>query len=451
MQAPVEKVREDLRRLQDRGGLDDKVPPDVAVRWVQVRSLLFREPEFEARYPAAYTLLLEPHFREIGDELIGISLPSFGVRILQHAPKAHGPTVSMRDRHHDTFSSRYSGSRKMEGQTPLADQDYARLDTSYLRGLLLDILGRDEYWERVHVRYRDPDLQDRVGAPNRAVVRITDLRLALDLDPDELKTSLIYSLNSLKRPFTAEGVVQWKQQVLDVEADLKDQGFEDRKVRTAAMSFAAAALLLFLDLDMPGAENEKSSKLDDRIWSLAQIIRKLAASLDDGADELEKLIAARKVGEKARFGDKYYEALTDYRLGLDPKELIAPKLGYTPYDYETNKGSTSWKKRIKEKLAVAEEIEREKYPRAAAIFANKDNEHVQRKALQAYDLFTENLLSSSLPGVPSASRERWDWWGVKVGKKLNINTRTKRGREITKAYVDLGYFIKNGAKPPSSL
>lgn len=94
MQAPVERVREDLRRLQDRGGLDDKVPPDVAVRWVQIRALLFREPEFEARYPAAYTLLLEPHFREIGDELIGISLPSFGVRIIQYAPEAHGPRVS---------------------------------------------------------------------------------------------------------------------------------------------------------------------------------------------------------------------------------------------------------------------------------------------------------------------------------------------------------------------
>jgi hypothetical protein len=79
----------------------------------------------------------------------------------------------------------------MEGTPPVADQDYARLDTSYLRGLLLDIIGRDEYWERIHVRYRDPELQDRIGAPDRAVVRITDLRLALDLDPDKLKKSLI--------------------------------------------------------------------------------------------------------------------------------------------------------------------------------------------------------------------------------------------------------------------
>lgn len=112
MQAPVEKVREDLRRRQESSGQAHNIPHDVAARWVQVRSLLFREPEFETRYPAAYTLLLEPHFREIGDELIGISLPSFGVRILQHAPETRGPNISRHDRHHDTFSSRYPGSRK---------------------------------------------------------------------------------------------------------------------------------------------------------------------------------------------------------------------------------------------------------------------------------------------------------------------------------------------------
>jgi hypothetical protein len=39
----------------------------------------------------------------------------------------------------------------------------------------------------------------------------------------------------LEKPFTADGVVRWKRQVLDVEADLTDQGFEERAVGTAVM------------------------------------------------------------------------------------------------------------------------------------------------------------------------------------------------------------------------
>ena len=37
MQVPVEQVREDLQHLQESGELDEKVPRDVATRWVQTR------------------------------------------------------------------------------------------------------------------------------------------------------------------------------------------------------------------------------------------------------------------------------------------------------------------------------------------------------------------------------------------------------------------------------
>ena len=118
MQVSVGQVRDDIRHLQESGELDPKVPPDVVSRWIQVRALLFREPEFETRYPAAYRLLLEPHYQEIGHELIGIFLPSFGVHILQHAPEAQGPSVSRNDRHNDAFSSRIPGREGWRARPP---------------------------------------------------------------------------------------------------------------------------------------------------------------------------------------------------------------------------------------------------------------------------------------------------------------------------------------------
>ena len=52
-------------------------------------------------------------------------------------------------------------------------------------------------------------------------------RLAINFDPDKLKTSLILAFQLLERPVTAEGVIRWKQQVLDLEGDLSERGFED--------------------------------------------------------------------------------------------------------------------------------------------------------------------------------------------------------------------------------
>ncbi|MDP9474948.1 MAG: hypothetical protein M3R38_04540 [Actinomycetota bacterium] len=444
MQVPVDEVQDDILRFRDDGTLESELR-DKASRYMQLQELLFREPEFETRYPAAYALLLERHYPEITDELSGLHLPSFDVRVLRQAPERHLRRSGELDGHKDAFSATRG---KMEGRTPLADQDYEYLDAGYLRGLLLEILRREEYWERLHPRYRDPDLLVRYSAPGRTPIRLTDLRLATALDPDDLKRSLIRPLRLLERPVSSESVVRWKRLVLDRGADLSEQGFKEDEVGIVVISFAAAALLLFLDLDMPGVRDGKSSLLDAKVWSLARVVKDLAQSLNEGADELEKLLAGRKPGNQTALERKYYDALSHYRIRGSLREA-AEHLGINPYDKVTGRGTKSWKKRTREKLIKAEELEKKRHPRAASIFANRDNEHIRRKALRAHELFLEGIFSDFATPTPPVPRDRWDWWGRNLGKQLRVNTRTRRGREITKAYVDLGWSIRDNVPPLS--
>jgi hypothetical protein len=445
MQAPVEKVKEDLRGLKERGKLE-KPLPDVAKRWRQVRELLFREPEFEARYPAAYAILLESYYPEIMGELIGLRLPSFGIRISRNEPKDHIGRKSVEDSYSDAYSVRASD---MEGKTLLADQSYIGLDPGHLRAILLEIVSRDEYWERIHARYRDPELIDNYQVPTKSLVRITDLRLAVNLEAKVIKDNLVAVLDLLERPVTAHSVFEWKQKVLALDAAFLEQMPGDRESSVATISFAAAALLLFIDLDMPGVENGSSYRLAEQIRSLATVIRDLTRSLDKSAEELESLLANRRAGHPARLEKQYYRALELYRLGLPP-EAVLGVLDIKPYNPETGKGTRAWKKRLKEKLLLAEQIERRTFPRAAKIFANRDNEYIRLKARQAYYLFTQEFgLDQESVFIPPTARVRWDWWGIKLGRTLCINTRTKRGREITKAYLELGFSQARGVPPLS--
>ena len=59
-----------------------KVPTDADTRLRYLRDLLGHETEFQARYPVAYELLFGR-----SEQIGGLPLPSFGVRILHHEPQ----------------------------------------------------------------------------------------------------------------------------------------------------------------------------------------------------------------------------------------------------------------------------------------------------------------------------------------------------------------------------
>ncbi len=237
----------------------------------------------------------------------------------------------------------------------------------------------------------------------------------------------------LKRIKAAELVWEAKRDLSLFER--VEREFGDPRVGTAAVSFAAAALFLFIDLDMPGLRESKPFRLAEQIESLARIIRNLAVKLDEASGELGSLLANRGAGRQARSEGECYRALGAYRMGYEP-ETVAEWLGITPYSSRTGEGTRDWRARLRRILARGEEAERKHYPRAAAVFANRDNPHVRRKAETAYLTYDED-------------EERFGhqhaWWNV--GRAIHVNYQTQRGVEVVNAYIELGSCIVNEIPP----
>ena len=152
-------------------------PEDSRVRFRQLQQLLVREPEFITRYPEAHEILFP---RMAGS---GLPLPSFGIRVLRNQPHpvARIPKSFLEG---DAYSVTYSHHKELE--SPLADQSFWAVEKGILRGLLLAILSREEYSERIVPSYCDPELFEGKEVRRKFAVRITDLRLAIDLDPGDL-------------------------------------------------------------------------------------------------------------------------------------------------------------------------------------------------------------------------------------------------------------------------
>jgi len=128
---------------------------------------------------------------------------------------------------------------------------------------------------------------------------------------------------------------------------------------------------------MPGIDKTSSYRLAEQIESLASIVRKLVQRLRRSTEGLVKLVANRSSGNHSELPGNNYIALQRYRLGQHDLEQTAEWLGITPYSSRTGKGTRDWKARVKQRLREGKEFEDENYPRAAAIFANKDNPHVR--------------------------------------------------------------------------
>ena len=87
-------------------------------------------------------------------------------------------------------------------------------------------------------------------------------------------------------------------QPIQTQSDLLARQFGNEETGIAAVSFTAAALWLFLDLDMPGIEKASSYRLAEQVASLASIIRKLTQRLRRSTEDLSKLIANRSSGNR---------------------------------------------------------------------------------------------------------------------------------------------------------
>ena len=443
MNTPVEEIK----RLRESGALHKlhpdipHVPEDVALRWRQLRELLRREPEFETRFPTAYDLLRGGFDQTRGR--VGISLPSFGIQIAPHDPLPHTTPVG-----HYSGDDAYSSSTGPHGDIVEAGpqnvgRKSAAFDLAYLRGVLLAMLVREEYRERIFGT-SDPKLLAALKAPDTASVRLTDLRLAMSLKPEALHMSrsergLVSALRLLRTPITTDCVIQWKWKTLGEHTDLLEQEFGDLRNGTIAVSFATAALCLFIDFDMPHLQNAKPYRLAEQIEKLAKEIRRLSSSLNSAATELDTLLANRPAHRAPRSDNDYYQALWSYRMGCS-LENIADQLSITRWNSATPErgGTKGWKRNVEQKIVRGKRVEDERYPRAAAIFDKEDNPFVRRKALEAYAAHQDYLREQE-----EDEEEPEYYLGLwAVGVKIRANGRNRRGHEIVDAYIQLGCCIE---------
>jgi hypothetical protein len=217
------------------------VPDDPRIRLGYLRELLADEVEFEARYPVAYELLFEQH-----SAISGLPLASFDarvlaspseVRILRNDPQASVLAAGWSQRWKrsqdsgDAFSLTFE--RRAEGDKQI-DQKFAPLDVGYMRGVLLAILSREEYAERIATELHNEAVREELRAPAHSQVRITDLRLATApwlKDPNSLEKALRWMLSSLERPITQRRVLRWKWNLLWEDEEARGQGSEDEDAK----------------------------------------------------------------------------------------------------------------------------------------------------------------------------------------------------------------------------
>ena len=489
---------EEFKRLRESDGPDTirlpnpNVPFDVAGRFRALQDLLWNQPEFETRFPAAFEVLFPSAARR--RERAGLYLPSFDVRVLNNWTYPHVADGSWPGGA-DAFTS---VSRWWQKDWRLHEANHNINMPQYddLQGVLLAILGREEYGERVGLSapwYLADDVEG-VRRPEHTPIRLTDLRLTKVLaQPDRLKSSLKPVLDLLHRPVSTEHVVLWKLRVLgselswgsghawtsakhlaripaeevpedvseqvreardwygrgerfepprpgrgatEIKSDLLVQQFGDEMDGVATVSFAAAALWLLLDLDVPGVERASSYRLSELIESLASLIRKAARRLGRSTADLGKLIANRSSGNRLELPGNNHLALQQYRMGLRNLEETAEWLGITPYSSRTGKGTRNWKSRVKQRLREGKEFEDSNYPRAAAIFANSDHPAVRRKARRAYRGYRYEV--GRMGSCPFYLLGHW----ARVSAP-----ETKRGKEIAWAYAQLGSCILQRIPP----
>src|SRR5215203_4085034 len=215
------------------------------------------------------------------------------------------------------------------------------------------------------------------------------VRYLKKLPPDEVPEDAAEYVEKIRKLYREDGryrsfPIEPLNSPLRTRTDLLARQFGDVETGIAAVSFAAAALWLFLDLDTPDIERASSHRLAEQVEALASVIRKLQRGLRRSTEDLARLTANRSSGAQSDLPGNYLTALQNYRLGHYDLRQTAEWLGITPYSSKTGRGTRDWKARVRRRLKEGEEFEAKHYPRAASIFANSDNPVIRRKARRAY-------------------------------------------------------------------
>lgn len=414
----------------------------------------------------------QPGHAIYGEEL---RLPSLGINVTRSDPSAMAipaswGTAELAVDSGDALSVSYL--HHLKGEVTPVDREFEGVDPSFLRRVLLRVLDGEEYEEvRDYHEARssfkiEPGVSEEKGVPwSRLVgrseepepvaqVRVTDLRLAKDLTPRALERELQPALPALPVPVTSDGVMRWKHKTLrkpkgsrkPTELGEKQEWYQEEVTRITSISFAAAALCLFLDLEMADVEEIDRGVLAKRIYDLAELIRELTTYLDKSVERLSTLMRASKGGRPPDPDIKYYTALVLYRMGL-PYFRVAQRIGLNPiiprqliksevYDDEPPV-SKNWKEELRRAIDKGIEVERERFPDAVEVFTRREDEVVKKNALEAYH---EYRVGNSWVKVADHLLHFND------GDDLLLTPRNK-DNQVGSALIQLGSCIEAGRDP----
>jgi hypothetical protein len=232
------------------------------------------------------------------------------------------------------------------------------------------------------------------------------------------------------------------------EVKEKKEWYEEECLRIRAISFAAAALCLSVDLGLKNLEKSNHHDLTEIILSWRTLIDVLIRAVDDTVDETSKLLSGRKGTQGGHPPDpelKFYTALVLYRMGHSSYDMAgqidrsAPK---PPEEREDGavqeKFNRNWKGDLTKAIKKGIKIEQEKFPLAAEVFARRDEKEIREAALAAYDKYSD----PSVRGPENVSVALEDG-GDLLGMPANET------EQMEKALIQLGSCIKRGREPLS--
>jgi hypothetical protein len=228
----------------------------------------------------------------------------------------------------------------------------------------------------------------------------------------------------------------------------KKEWYEEECLRIRAISFAAAALCLSVDLGLEIPEESSPDDLTEIILGWHTLISNLISALDKAVDGTSKLLAGRKGTKGGRPTDpelKFYTALVLYRMGRFSYD-IATRIGLSaripPEEREDGTAherfNDNWKGDLTKAIKKGIEIEQEKFPLAAEVFARRDEEEIRERALAAYDDYCDRYVL----GPENVSAELED------GEDL-LGMPANEREQVQKAIIQLGSCIKTGLDPLS--